>query len=93
MKGKPYMLMHKLAVLPEWHGKGVGKRLLELGTKEADERGLDCWADVNEAALGIFEKFGWKQVGVVEVDLADWSGEKGKKERVMQCIRKPRGLI
>ena len=90
MKGIPYILMHGLAVLPEWQGKGVGKRLLEWGIREADKKGLDCWVDASEAALGFFEKFGWKQVGSVEVNLADWGGD-GKKERAVPCIRKPRG--
>ena len=90
MKGTPYILMHGLAVLPEWQGKGVGKRLLEWGVGEADKKGLDCWVDASEATLGFFEKFGWKQVGSVEVNLADWVGEEGKKERVVQCMRKPR---
>ena len=83
--------MHRVAVLPEWQGKGVGKRLLEWGVQQADKKGLDSWADVREATLGLFEKFGWKQVGVVEVDLANGVGDEGKKERLVQCIRKPRG--
>ena len=91
MKGKPYILMHGMAVSPEWQGKGVGKRLLGWGIEKADRKGLDCWVNASEVALGCFEKFGWKQVGFVEVDLADWDGEEGKKERVVQCIRKPRG--
>ena len=93
MKGRPYILMHGLVVLPEWQGKGVGKRLLEWGIEKADKKGLDCWVDASEAALGFFEKFGWEQVGVVEVDLADWGGVEGKKERVVQCIRKPGGQV
>lgn len=87
------MLMHKLAVLPEWQGKGVGKRLLEWGLENADKHGLDCWVGVSEAALGFFEKIGWEQVGVEEVDVANWGEEEAKKERVVQCIRKPRGRI
>ena len=93
LKGEPYMLMHRFAVLPEWQGKGVGKRLLEWALEKADKHGFNCWVDVSEGALGLFEKLGWEQVGAVEVDLADWGGEEGKKERVVQCIRKPRRRI
>ena len=84
------MLMHRFAVLPEWQGKGVGKRLLVWALEKADKHGFNCWVDVSEGALGFFEKLGWEQVGAVEVDLADWGGEERKKERVVQCIRKPR---
>ena len=83
MKGIPYMLMRGMAVLPEWQGKGVGKRLLEWGTGEADKRGLECWVNASEGSVGFFERFGWKRVGVVEA-------EEGEMERVVQCIRKPR---
>ena len=77
MKGKPYILMHVLAVLPEWQGKRVGKRLLEWGIREADKRGLECWVNASEGSVGFFERFGWEEVGFVEVNLADWGGEKG----------------
>ena len=93
LKGKPYILMHKLVVLPEWQGKGVGKRLLGWGLEKADKHGLDCLVGVSEAALGLFEKLGWEQVGFAEVNVANWGGEEAKKKRVVQCIRKPKGRI
>ena len=86
MKGKPYILMHEIAVSPEWQGKGVGKRLLERGIEKADKKGLDCWLNASEAAVRFFEGFGWEPVGYVEVDLGE-----GEKERVVQCVRKLRG--
>ena len=58
MKGKPYILMHEMAVSPEWQCKGVGKRLLEWGIREVDKKGLGCWVNASEAALGFFEGFG-----------------------------------
>ena len=84
MKGKPYILMQGMAVLPEWQGKGVGKRLLEWGIRETDKRGLEGWVNAREGSVGVLERFGWKRVGVVEA-------EEGEMGRVVQYIRKPRG--
>jgi len=88
MKGKLYLFMHVLVVLPEWQRKSIGKRMLEWGLNVADQKGLESWIDVSPEGLGLYKKMGWKEVWEAEVDLGEWGGKKGENAKVVSLIRK-----
>ena len=87
MKGKPYLLVQELAVLPEWQRKGVGRRLLGWGLEKADAEGWECWLDASKKGEGLYRKFGFRDVGCVEVELGEWGGEEGIVERAVEMVR------
>lgn len=89
MKGKEHFLLEILCVLPECQRMGVGVKLLEWGLSEADRQGRECWIDASPSGLGLYKKFGWKEVGVLDVDLGRWGGEQGKVARTVHMVRAP----
>lgn len=90
MKGKRHALMAVLAIHPDYQRVGTGNKLLEWGLAKCDEEGLDCWIDASKAGKGLYEKFGWKEVGGVDIDLGRWGGTKGGVDRVTCMVRPPR---
>jgi ribosomal protein S18 acetylase RimI-like enzyme len=44
MNRRHYYLM-VIAVEPEWQGKGIGSRLMQVGLKRADDEGLECFLE------------------------------------------------
>ncbi|KAM0722575.1 hypothetical protein Q7P37_002016 [Cladosporium fusiforme] len=54
----------KLAVAPEWQGRGVGSKLLEQAAVVAGDAGADSlWCDARTSALPFYEKFGMHSEG------------------------------
>lgn len=92
LKGQRHMLMAILAVLPEYQRMGIGNKLLKWGLDKADEEQVDCWIDASPYGLGLYKKFGWKEVGNLDVELDKWGGENGKTERTVHMIRPPKVL-
>lgn len=86
-RGKPYFNMAVLAVLPEWQRMGVGRRLLQWGLRQADERGVECWIDASPFGKGLYEKMGWREVGVFDVDTKEFGVEGGEVSRTVHMIR------
>jgi GNAT superfamily N-acetyltransferase len=87
MAGKKHFLMMILAVDPEFQRKGIGKKLLEWGLEKADAEGVQCWIDASPAGKGLYEKMGWREVDVVDVDLGKWGGEEGETTRTVNMVR------
>ena len=60
--GRPGLYLEDLFVLPEWRGRGVGRRLLTHLASIAVERGCGRmeWAvlDWNESAIGFYRRLG-----------------------------------
>ena len=60
--GRPGLYLEDLFVVPEWRGRGIGRRLLRHLAQLAVERG--CWRmewtvlDWNESALRFYERMG-----------------------------------
>lgn len=63
--GEAHLL--NLCVLPEWQGRGVGRRLLRRMLRIARERDADTMflevRDSNEAARGLYESEGFGEIG------------------------------
>lgn len=61
------MAIHRLAVNPKWHRKGIAGKLLDQAEKLATDKGyasirLDAYSG-NPRALGLYEKRGYRRVG------------------------------
>ena len=61
--------IHRLAVHPEYQGKGIGKLLLQFAEERASEQGatsmrLDVYS-ANPGAVRMYEKAGYVQVGSI----------------------------
>jgi GNAT superfamily N-acetyltransferase len=60
--GRPGLYLEDLFVVPEWRGRGVGRRLLTHLAAIAVERGCGRmeWAvlDWNESAIGFYRRLG-----------------------------------
>jgi len=54
----------RMAVLPDWRGRGIGSALLDLVLARAAERGLDrVELHAQCHALGFYRRFGFEAVG------------------------------
>ena len=86
---RPYCFMGILCALPTYQGRGIGSKLLKQGLDVADEKGLECWINASPVGLGLYKKFGWEELGSVDIHLGDWGGEDGVIDRTVYLVRKP----
>ncbi|MCJ1388582.1 hypothetical protein MMC18_001429 [Xylographa bjoerkii] len=93
MAGKQYGFVLVLVTVPEWHRRGVGRKLLQRYLDVVDEKGWESWIDASPAGMGLYQKLGWEQVGGVTVDLGQFGGEKGYMETTVSLVRKPKGVL
>lgn len=59
--------LHELVVHPDYQGRGIGRRLLEVAEEYARRCGrdtLDLWVgEHNDRAIRLYERFGFKRAG------------------------------
>ena len=55
-----------LSVNPAHQGQGCGSMLLQWGCEQADRYGRMSFVMASPAAVGLYERFGYKTVGQVE---------------------------
>ena len=90
MKGRGYLYMKTLVVEPGWERRGVGKRILEWGLREADERGLPCLISASPKGKGLYERLGWVEQTRVDIDEGDFGGRSGRIYTTSLMVREPR---
>lgn len=73
--GKPFMLLHILAVAPDQHRKGVGKTAMWWGVEEADRRDLPLYLESSPAGKGLYERFGFGTVSWLDFDAREFGAE------------------
>lgn len=68
-EGGPALLVEDVVVLPQWQGRGIGRKLLAALVAWAEKRGisrLQLLADRDNApALAFYEKLGWQTTRLV----------------------------
>jgi GNAT superfamily N-acetyltransferase len=68
-EGGPALLVEDVVVLPDWHGRGIGRRLMESLCAWAGEqrvRRLQLLADRNNGpALDFYAKLGWQTTELI----------------------------
>jgi predicted N-acetyltransferase YhbS len=93
MGAKKHFLMAILVVDPAYQRMGIGHELLRWGLERADEEQVECWIDASRAGHGLYTKFGWEDVGTVEVDLTRWGGvAPGNNISIANMIRQPKAI-
>lgn len=76
--GEPALIVHRLAVHPTWQRQGIASRLMDFAEARATQKGyvsirLDAYTG-NPAALGLYEKRGYRRVGQVRFPLRSLPG-------------------
>ncbi|MBU0908571.1 MAG: GNAT family N-acetyltransferase [Proteobacteria bacterium] len=68
-EGGPALLVEDVVVFPEWHGRGIGRGLMESLGEWGREKGvsrLQLLADRNNGpALDFYDKLGWRTMELI----------------------------
>ena len=64
-----------LEVHPDYQRKGAGKMLVEWGVDAADRLGLPCWLQATPQGHGLYRKYGFVDVGKMDIDMSKYGGE------------------
>ena len=85
-EGRPKTRIHKLYVLPEMHGQGFGKQMLDFIASEAvahQNTGLHLNVNRFNKAISFYQKYGFEITGEEDIDIGqgylmeDYIMEKG----------------
>lgn len=79
--------MNILAVRPEYQRKGLGGMLLEHGLALVDRDGRKTYIEASAKGLGLYLKYGWKEIDEVKVDTRPYGGHKIESTKCM--MREP----
>lgn len=60
------------AVHPNWQRKGVGSMLIRTFLESVDATHAKCYVHSSRTGKSLYEKFGFKVLGVVSVDLKEF---------------------
>ena len=88
---RDFMHLALLCVAPQFQGRGIGEKILDWGTKEADRRGLVCTLTATPVAWQIYERYGWHVVDEQSVDLSEWFSSGGLERRENDQVAKDMG--
>ncbi|KAH7420165.1 acyl-CoA N-acyltransferase [Cadophora sp. MPI-SDFR-AT-0126] len=64
-----------LVVLPSYQRLGLGRRLLDIGLKEANALGASVFLVATEMGAGLYKKAGFKEIEQFVIDVKPWGGE------------------
>lgn len=68
IRGKKHVFVRRIMVLPEFQGRGVGRRLMKVVTDDADRQGIVCWLFARPAGERMYESSGFKVVSATDMD-------------------------
>jgi predicted N-acetyltransferase YhbS len=60
------------AVHPNWQRKGVGSMLVQKFLKSVDANHAKCYVHSSRIGKSLYERFGFKMMGVVTVNLKEF---------------------
>lgn len=86
-KSKDYGLQ-MLATHPAHQGKGAGSILIRYGLDAAERAGAKAFLEATPAAVGVYERYGWKGLDEIVMDLGDYGVENGGLHRTLCMERK-----
>ncbi|EPE28552.1 Acyl-CoA N-acyltransferases (Nat) [Glarea lozoyensis ATCC 20868] len=90
---KPYAKLNALVILPPYQRRGIGTLLLSEGLKEVDALGLQCVLGASPEGYGLYERYGFKEVGMMELKLWEYEGGEGLGETRHGVMRRaPQGV-
>ncbi|KAL2867524.1 putative GNAT family acetyltransferase [Aspergillus lucknowensis] len=67
MATRAHAFLHIAFADAEYRGRGLGRLLMDWGTRIADERGLEAWLDASEFGAPLYEKYGFRPITVNRV--------------------------
>jgi GNAT superfamily N-acetyltransferase len=77
-----------MGTIPTYQRRGAGSLHLSWGVRIADREGLICWTEASPVSVPLYEKFGFKVVETVEMELHESCG--GGKYTYTCMLREPR---
>ncbi|KAL8807160.1 MAG: hypothetical protein Q9182_000842 [Xanthomendoza sp. 2 TL-2023] len=84
--GKDYFL-HLLVVSPPYQRKGLGTMLIREGLMAADRDHAKTYIEASPMGLGLYKKFGWKEVDDIIIDMRPHGGAGMASEKCL--MREP----
>ncbi|KAI9652989.1 MAG: hypothetical protein M1821_007742 [Bathelium mastoideum] len=75
MRGRAHWLLSVLVTRPEAQGRGAGGMLVRWGVERADEEAWPCYLEASERGKPLYERFGFRGVKSMEMDLGPWGRE------------------
>ncbi|KAL4797286.1 hypothetical protein BDV19DRAFT_51702 [Aspergillus venezuelensis] len=60
----PHAFLNIAFTLPPYRRQGLAILFMDWGLKIADERGLEAWLDASEFGAPLYEKYGFRKIGV-----------------------------
>ena len=86
--GRGYFTLQNLCVEPSWQRRGVGKRLIEVGQKEARRESVKVVLTSSEVGAMLYVKMGFARIGELRIEgwrrggeeMKGGEGEKGEGE-------------
>ena len=64
--------LEAFAVHPDWQRKGIGSLLVKKFLESVDTDHAKCYVHSSETGKALYEKFGFKVIGLVTVDLREF---------------------
>ncbi|KAL7936373.1 acyl-CoA N-acyltransferase [Trichoderma chlorosporum] len=86
-EGKPHVYLKLLHTDPDHQRRGAGGLCLKWGAAEADRLGLVSYLEASEEGRPLYEKYGFKEVDKIVVDMSKWGGPKDAVAYLM--VREP----
>ena len=71
---KQLIVLHILAVSPTHQRQGLGSILVREGLAAADRDQARTYIEASPAGLGLYKRFGWKEVERIEIDMKSHGG-------------------
>ena len=66
--GRGYFTLQNLCVEPAWQRRGVGKRLIEVGQKEARREGVKVVLTSSEVGAKLYTHMGFVRIGELKIE-------------------------
>lgn len=72
-----YVYCHLTAVHPNYQRRGIGKMLMEVGMRIAEQANLPIYTEASHAAIGLYERLGFKRLKQSIIHQASilWAGD------------------
>ncbi|KAI4254295.1 MAG: hypothetical protein L6R42_007256, partial [Xanthoria sp. 1 TBL-2021] len=83
---KDYFL-HLLIVLPPYQRKGLGTMLIREGLGAADRDNARTYIEASPMGLGLYKKFGWREIDDIVIDMRPHGGTGMASEKCL--MREP----
>ncbi|KAK7752439.1 hypothetical protein SLS62_005592 [Diatrype stigma] len=80
---KERLIGERPCVYPKHQGRGAGGMLVNWGIEEAKRRGLPAYLVSSEAGHPLYQKWGFRDLGLLRVDFSKWGATEKQNNWVM----------